>query len=247
MSWPGPPLNVLETPQEIRGDEREAIARRAAILFQAARHDEVVNCDRLLGALMVPQWLVAICIALWISPHAWAGASSSIHFHVWAAVLLGGAIVSLPIALAVLLPGAILTRHVIAVGQMLMGALLIHLTGGKIETHFHVFGSLAFLAAYRDCRVLVTASLVVAIDHLLRGIYWPQSIYGVLAASPLRSFEHIGWVMFEDAFLIPNCLRGIREFQEVARQPRRRWRSPRSASSVRFRIERLSCNRPTST
>ena len=37
-----------------------------------------------------------------------------------------------------------LTRHVVAIAQMLMSALLIHLTGGRIETHFHVFGSLAF-------------------------------------------------------------------------------------------------------
>ena len=57
-------------------------------------------------------------------------------------------------------PGETLTRHVVAVGQMLTGALLIHLTGGRIETHFHVFGSLAFLAFYLDWRVLVTASAV---------------------------------------------------------------------------------------
>ncbi len=43
---------------------------------------------------------------------------------------------------------------------MLMGGLLIHLTGGRIETHFHVFGSLAFLAFYRDWRVLVPATIV---------------------------------------------------------------------------------------
>ena len=46
------------------------------------------------------------------------------------------------------------TRYTIATAQMLMSALLIHLTGGRIETHFHVFGSLAFLAFYRDWRVL---------------------------------------------------------------------------------------------
>jgi len=44
----------------------------------------------------------------------------------------------------------VLTRHAIAVGQMLCSALLVHLSGGRIETHFHVFGSLAFLAFYRD-------------------------------------------------------------------------------------------------
>ena len=75
-----------------------------------------------------------------------------------------------------------------------MGALLIHLTGGRIETHFHVFGSLAFLAFYRDWRVLVPATIVVALDHLLRGIFWPQSVYGVLVASEWRWLEHAAWV-----------------------------------------------------
>ena len=66
-------------------------------------------------------------------------------------------------------PGLPSTRYTIATAQMLMGALLIHLTGGRIETHFHVFGSLAFLAFYRDWRVLVPATIVVALDHFLRG------------------------------------------------------------------------------
>ena len=52
---------------------------------------------------------------------------------------------------------------------MLWSALLIHLTGGRIETHFHVFGSLAFLAFYRDWRVLVPATVVVALTTPLRG------------------------------------------------------------------------------
>ena len=54
-----------------------------------------------------------------------------------------------------------------------MSALLIHLTGGRIETHFHVFGSLAILAFYRDWRVLIPATVVVALDHMLRGLFWP--------------------------------------------------------------------------
>ncbi len=50
-----------------------------------------------------------------------------------------------------------------------MSALLIHLTGGRLETHFHVFGSLAFLAFYRDWRVILTGTIVTALDHFLRG------------------------------------------------------------------------------
>ena len=99
---------------------------------------------------------------------------------------------------------------------MLMGALLIHLTGGRIETHFHVFGSLAFLAFYRDWRVLVPATVVVALDHLLRGIFWPQSVYGVLVASQWRWLEHAAWVIFEDIFLVVSCLRSVAEMRQRA-------------------------------
>src|SRR2546428_743790 len=99
---------------------------------------------------------------------------------------------------------------------MLTSALLIHLTGGRIETHFHVFGSLAFLAFYRDWRVLLPATVIVALDHLLRGIFWPQSVYGVLTASEWRWLEHAAWVIFEDIFLTLSCLRSTREMWEIA-------------------------------
>src|SRR4029079_17873885 len=123
------------------------------------------------------------------------------HPHVWAAFFLGGAVTAFPVFLALRRPGNAFTRHVIAVGQMLMSALLIHLTGGRIETHFHVFGSLAFLAFYRDPRVLITASAVVAADHFLRGVFWPQSVFGSAVVDNWRWLEHTGWVVFEDVFL----------------------------------------------
>src|SRR5205807_83831 len=85
-----------------------------------------------------------------------------------------------------------------------------------IETHFHVFGSLAFLAFYRDWRVLLVASSVVALDHLLRGLYWPQSVFGVMAGSNWRWLEHTGWVAFEDLFLVWSCVRGVKEMKAIA-------------------------------
>src|SRR5437870_7142752 len=98
---------------------------------------------------------------------------------------------------------------------MLMSALLIHLTGGRIETHFHVFGSLAILAFYRDWKVLISASVVVYLDHLLRGFFWPQSVYGVLAATTWRSLEHAGWVVFEVTFLIFSIRKSLSEMRVV--------------------------------
>jgi len=189
---------------------------RAAVIFQTHEQRIYERTDRMFAGLMALQWLAGILAALTISPLTWSGTYSETHIHVWAAVFLGGAISIFPILCALLLPGATLTRHVVAAGQMLTSALLIHLTGGRIETHFHVFGSLAFLAFYRDWRVLITASAIVAVDHLLRGLFWPQSVYGVLAVEPWRWLEHAGWVIFEDVFLIISTLQSRKAMATIA-------------------------------
>jgi two-component system sensor histidine kinase/response regulator len=190
----------------------------AEALFRAHMDHILRRTDRMFAGLLLFQWVAAVGVALWVSPLAWEGARSATHPHVWFALLLGGTITALPVVLALLRPGEALTRHCVAVGQMLMSGLLIHLTGGRIETHFHVFGSLAFLAFYRDWRVLITGSAVVALHHLLAGIFLPESVYGVLAASPWRTVEHAGWVVFEDIFLVGGCLASIREMKEIARR-----------------------------
>src|SRR5262249_31671570 len=124
--------------------------------------------------------------------------------------------VSFPIFLVWKRRASALTRHVIAASQMLMGGLLIQFTGGRIETHFFVFGSLAFIAFYRDWQVLLPAPLVVAVDHVARGLFWPQSVYGILTPTIWRSLEHAGWVIFIDIFLVVSIRRSIREMRETA-------------------------------
>jgi len=172
--------------------------------------------DRSFAWLMLIQWLAGIAAAFWLSPKTWVGAYSQTHLHIYAAIFLGGAITLYPVALAFLQPGRRTTRCVIGVAQMLMSALLIHMTGGRIETHFHVFGSLAFLAFYRDLRVLILASAVVAIDHFIRGVYFPQSVFGVLTASSWRWLEHAAWVIFEDVFLFISIGHGKKEAAAIA-------------------------------
>jgi two-component system sensor histidine kinase/response regulator len=199
--------------------EREpaaSIACRAGALFTAYQQDIYQHTDRLFAALMGIQWIAGIVFALWVSPLTWSGPVSRTHLHVWAAILVGGTISLFPAVLALTRPGRPSTRYTIAVAQMLMGALLIHLTGGRLETHFHVFGSLAFLAFYRDWRVLVPATIVVALDHMLRGMFWPQSVYGVLVVSQWRWVEHAAWVIFENIFLLVSIHRSVSEMRETA-------------------------------
>ncbi len=198
------------------GTANEAVEARASQLFKIDLDRARRHTDHVFAVLLLLQWAGGIVAALWVSPRAWAGASSQTHLHVWAAVFLGGLITSLPLLLIIFCPGRALTRQVVAVAQVSWSALLIHLTGGRIETHFHVFGSLAFLAFYRDSWVMLTATAVVAADHALRGVFWPQSVYGVLTATWWRTLEHAGWVVFEDVFLLLSIRQRLREMRLFA-------------------------------
>ena len=194
----------------------EATAARAKAIENEQMHQRHVRIDRMFIVLLVVQYIAGIIGALVVSPYAWQGKERVLHMHVWVAILGGAGIILLPILMAFFRPGTMMTRHVIAASQMLSSALLIHLTGGRIETHFHVFGSLAFLAFYLDWPVLITATVVVAADHFLRGIYWPESVYGVSTPEWWRVLEHAAWVVFEDIFLILSCVIGRREIAASA-------------------------------
>ncbi len=206
-------MHAIVHPQNYRAVGVDA---RATEIFRQSLNEIHKRTDHLIAYLMFFQWVAGIAAAKWISPNTWIGASSKTHIHMWAAVFLGGAITSLPIILAWKRPGTILSRHIIAVGQTLTSALLIHLTGGRIETHFHVFGSLAILAFYRDGRVLLTATFIVAADHFARGLFWPQSVFGTLSASSWRWLEHAGWVLFEVTFLMISIRQSKGDMWEVA-------------------------------
>lgn len=198
---------------EIDTDVAVMIKKRARELLAQQKEHLYIQTDHLFCALLLAEWIAGMITAIVISPLTWAGRYSDIHMHVWTAMILGALIVLPPIMLAKSHPGVSKTRYIIATGQMLYSALLIHLTGGRIETHFHVFGSLAFLSFYRDWRVFVPATIIVVLDHALRGLYFPQSVYGVSAVQPMRWLEHAGWVVFENAFLINMCLRSDKEMK----------------------------------
>ncbi|HEY2342098.1 MAG TPA: ATP-binding protein, partial [Chthoniobacteraceae bacterium] len=195
---------------------KEGASPRAEAVFLEHEGNIFRRTDRIFLWLLIFQWLASVATALIISPRAWEGSHSTIHPHVWMAVFLG-AVFTLPPALLVRFrPGSSLTRHSVAAAEMLIAGLFVHLTGGRIESHFQIFGSLAFLAFYRDWRVLVTATVVTASDHILRGAFWPESIYGYLVADNWRWLEHAGWVLFEDVFLVISIRQSRSEMHDLA-------------------------------
>ncbi|MDA8792480.1 ATP-binding protein [Bacteriovoracaceae bacterium] len=176
----------------------------------------VEDCDKVFVLLMFIQWAFCIFIAYAITPMTYIGTTEKLHFHVYMAIYFGGALTLAPFMLYLYNPGGTLNRYVNVICQGLFSAMIIHLTGGRIDTHFHVFGSLAFFAFYRDVKVLLVGTAVVAIDHLVRGVWFPLSVFGIAHPSQWRWLEHAAWVVFEDFFLVYACLRSMQEMKITA-------------------------------
>ncbi len=174
-----------------------------------------VRADRLFAIVMGIQAGGLLIMALVLTPRTWSGTSSNVHMHVWVSAIMGLLITIFPAMLAIARPGELTTRIVMAICQGLVSSLLIHIGGGRLEMHFHVFVSLAFLAMYMDFPVLLAATVVIATDHLVRGLIWPQSVYGILQSGILRTLEHAVWVIFEVIVLFVGIRRNRHERRQL--------------------------------
>lgn len=185
-------------------------------LFDESYKQLCIDNDNVFAILLFVQWFSAVAVAMFVSPLTWIGAQGLVSVHIYASLIIGGLLTLFPYYLIRKDPGAVINRYSNVIAQGLYSVLFIHLTGGRIETHFHIFGSLAFFAFYRDIKLLIAGSLVVTIDHFVRGVWYPQSAFGVFSQSEWRWIEHAGWVVFEDLFLGYACMRGLKEMKLVA-------------------------------
>jgi len=104
-----------------------------------------------------------------------------------------------PVAAIWLRPGTALTRHVIAIAQIGWSVVVMRALGHPPA--MHICGSLAFLAFYRDWRVLVTATVCAV---------------AAMFTDPSHLFAYSAWWAFEDYVLIRNCVRARTEMVDAA-------------------------------
>lgn len=170
-----------------QASERQ-VAPTAPSLLTAMRQ----RSDRALALLLAAHWPVALVLAT--LRDTWL-----------AAIVIGGAASLAPVIAARLRPGATATRMIVAVCFMIYSMLFIAQTGGMIEMHFHVFGSMAFLLIYRDWRLPVVAGACIAVHHAV--FNWLQ----MRGYPDLVFADHHGWhivavhavfVVFEGAGLV---------------------------------------------
>jgi methyl-accepting chemotaxis protein len=115
--------------------------------------------------------------------------------------LTASVIVSLPALLQRVWPGSVVTSVVMGAGLMQMSALLIHVSHGMIEMHFHVFVSLALLILTGSPVVLLVAAATIALHHLLFWIILPTSVFNYHANVGIV-FIHALFVMLQ---VVPSC------------------------------------------
>ena len=185
---------------------------RAGTIFRALKDATYKQTDRMFAWLIAFEWLAAMAAASLIAPRVLPGDQPM--QLVGTAMALAGLLYLFPLYLALRYAGHALTRHVIAAGQMLTPSLFIYLTGGGFETHFFIFGALASLASYRDVRVLVSATVVVAGDHVLNQLV--HTIVDGVHPLPWGWVEFTGWVLFEDTLLSLWIWESLRLMNHVA-------------------------------
>ena len=131
-------------------------------------------------------WFHAIAIALAgpVLGHRWEWSFRAIFQH---ETVLHTAAEGAVVAVFALLAGwrragRTLRATAIGFGLMSSSAILVHLSGGYIEFHFHFFVMLTFLALCQDWIPYLLAVAFVAVHHGVVGVLWPHQVYNHEAA-----------------------------------------------------------------
>jgi len=85
-----------------------------------------------------------------------------------------------------------------ALALLMSSAILVHLSGGNIEMHFHFFVVIGLLSMYQDWFPFLLAIGFVAVHHGVFGLFRPQDVYDHPAAleDPLK------WALIHAAFVL---------------------------------------------
>jgi diguanylate cyclase (GGDEF)-like protein len=117
---------------------------------------------------------------------------------------------SSPVALAGLVASRRNLRRLVragaaSLGLMLSSAMLVHLSSGVIELHFHFFVMVAFIALYQDWIPFLLAIAFVVAHHGALGTLAPESVFNhpAAVAHPWR------WALLHGLFLLAASAAGL--------------------------------------
>jgi signal transduction histidine kinase len=87
------------------------------------------------------------------------------------------------------------------VGLILASSLLVHFSGGFIESHFHFFVMMAVIVLYQDWMPFLLALLSVVVDHGVIGTLAPTLVYNHAGAQ----HDPWTWAFIHGGFILSEC------------------------------------------
>jgi PAS domain S-box-containing protein len=101
--------------------------------------------------------------------------------------------------------GRTIQATAVGFGLLSSSAILVHLSGGVIELHFHFFVMLAFLALCQDWIPYLLAVAFVAVHHGVVGVLFPRAVYNHQAAydAPWT------WAGIHAGFVLCSCVGSV--------------------------------------
>jgi PAS domain S-box-containing protein len=209
------------------------IRRHAEWLFH--RHVRQIwrRADRLFAWLLVAEFVAALAASLIAGIHL-----KSNHAHSWGMVASLAAAVCLPaVAVVWRRPGSRSSRYAVAVSQMLVASLLAHLSGKQGAASFYGIASIAFLALYRDWKLLILPTVFCLADRLSGGLLWPHRLPS--NESALGGIEYCMWLAVVDGFLFIAIRDSLREMRLHAWQTAELEESQRSSRRQTDELNRV--------
>ncbi len=105
-------------------------------------------------------------------------------------------ICSLPIGLTYFSTSPKLTAISHGMAMMFFSGLLIHLSKGMIESHFHIFVSLAVMIVFANPFVILAAAGTIAVHHVAFYFLLPKSVFNYQASFTILA-AHAGFVVLQ--------------------------------------------------
>jgi methyl-accepting chemotaxis protein len=160
------------------------------------------RADKILLLILALEWVICMIASFILTPQTWNGPDSSTHMHIYLSIVGGGMLTLFPAFMLWKFPGHSSTRISIGIAALLFTTIYTTILGGRQDSHFIVFVNFAFLAMYEDYFVMLAATVTVALDHLLRNIIAPYSVFGTFEPDWATFFHHVMWVILIVAGII---------------------------------------------
>jgi len=123
-----------------------------------------------------------ILVLLWIQAFGIAAFSLYTGQTLGHSLLEGGVIAVAALVATLPLRPRVLRASAASVGLIASSAILVHLSGGHIELHFHFFVMVGLLALYQEWVPFLLAIAFVLFHHGVVGVYDPSAVYNHAAA-----------------------------------------------------------------